>query len=65
MDIGPKTSEIFTKIIYKAKTLLWNGPPGVFEIDAFSKGTQAMLEAFNIATKLRSTTIIGKIKFKF
>ena len=44
-DIGPDTIKNFTSIIKKAKTLLWNGPVGAFEIEAFSKGTQAIAKA--------------------
>jgi phosphoglycerate kinase len=44
-DIGPDTIKNFTAIIKKAKTILWNGPVGAFEIEAFSKGTQAIAKA--------------------
>lgn len=44
-DIGPETIEIFTQLIKKAKTILWNGPVGAFEIEAFSHGTQGLAEA--------------------
>jgi phosphoglycerate kinase len=44
-DIGPDTIKILTGIIKKAKTILWNGPIGAFEVDAFSKGTQAIAKA--------------------
>ena len=45
MDIGPKTIKKFQKIIKDARTIIWNGPMGVFEIDAFSKGTMAVAGA--------------------
>ena len=45
VDIGPKTIEAFTAIIATAKTIVWNGPLGVFEIDAFAKGTIRIAEA--------------------
>lgn len=45
VDIGPDTIKLFTSIIKKAKTILWNGPVGAFEIEAFSKGTQAIAKA--------------------
>jgi phosphoglycerate kinase len=44
-DIGPDTIATFTSIIKKAKTILWNGPVGAFEIDDFAKGTQAIAKA--------------------
>lgn len=44
-DIGPDTIKHFTSIIKKAKTILWNGPIGAFEIDEFAKGTQAIAKA--------------------
>ncbi|MBN1684577.1 MAG: phosphoglycerate kinase [Gammaproteobacteria bacterium] len=45
VDIGPETVDQFTAIIKKAKTILWNGPVGAFEIDAFAKGTKAIADA--------------------
>ncbi len=44
-DVGPDTIKIFVSMIKKAKTILWNGPIGAFEIDAFAKGTQAIAKA--------------------
>lgn len=44
LDIGPKTVEVFSKAISSAKTVIWNGPMGVFEIPKFSKGTFAITE---------------------
>ncbi len=45
LDIGPATSLLFSEVLYDAKTIIWNGPMGVFEIDAFSRGTLAMVSA--------------------
>ncbi|MBU1927000.1 MAG: phosphoglycerate kinase, partial [Gammaproteobacteria bacterium] len=45
LDIGPETQEIYTSIIKKAKTILWNGPVGAFEAEPFSKGTEAIAKA--------------------
>lgn len=45
MDIGPKTIELFSDSIKNAGTVVWNGPMGVFEFDAFAKGTKAMAQA--------------------
>ena len=56
VDIGPETVTLFKAEIAKAKTILWNGPPGIFEIPEFSAGTEAIAEAM-AATD--ATTIIG------
>ena len=56
LDIGPKTRELFASKIADAKTVVWNGPVGVFEMDAFSAGTRAVAEAL---TKIDATTVIG------
>jgi len=45
MDCGPKSMELFAEKIKSAKTVVWNGPAGVFEFDTFSKGTKALLDA--------------------
>lgn len=57
VDIGPKTIERFQAVIAKAKTVVWNGPLGVFEIKAFSNGTRRIAEA--IAQLKNTTTVIG------
>ncbi len=56
LDIGPKTRELFGEEIKNAKTVVWNGPMGVFEMPAFAKGTQAIAEYMSQCT---GTTIIG------
>ena len=56
LDIGPKTIEIFRKEIAQAATIVWNGPVGVFEIDAFAKGTIAVAQAL---AESKAITIIG------
>lgn len=43
LDIGPATSMLFNEALYNAKTIVWNGPMGVFEVDAFSRGTLSMV----------------------
>lgn len=43
LDIGPATSLLYSAVLYDAKTIIWNGPLGVFEMDAFSRGTMAMV----------------------
>ncbi len=45
LDIGPETSMLYSKILSQSRTILWNGPVGVFEIDRFSGGTKALAEA--------------------
>ena len=59
VDIGPATTAAFEKILLGAKTIVWNGPVGVFEIDATAKGTIAVAEALAKATAAGATTIIG------
>jgi phosphoglycerate kinase len=45
LDIGPASCELFAKALAGAKTIVWNGPMGVFEMDAFAKGTEAVARA--------------------
>lgn len=59
VDIGPHTVEFFSEHISKAKTVFWNGPMGIFEMEAFSKGSFAIAEAMAEATKNGTVTIIG------
>ena len=56
MDIGPRTIELFETELRKSKTIIWNGPVGVFEFSKFSKGTEAMA---NVLAGLDATTVIG------
>lgn len=56
LDIGEKTREIFSKVIREAKTVVWNGPMGVFEMPNFAKGTFALAEAMS---ECSGTTIVG------
>ncbi len=58
MDIGPKTIALFTSYIAKAKTVVWNGPVGVFEFPRFAEGTRAVATALT-TIKDQATTIIG------
>lgn len=59
LDIGPKTVELFSKIVLCSKTIVWNGPMGVFERDAYAKGTKAVAEAMAKATDAGAVTVIG------
>jgi phosphoglycerate kinase len=58
-DCGPKSRELFAAAIKKSKTIIWNGPVGVFEFDIFAAGTKAVADAIVEATKAGATTIIG------
>lgn len=59
LDIGPKTIEFFAKELDDAKTVVWNGPMGVFEMPNFAKGTIAIAEVLVKATEKGAKTIIG------
>ena len=59
LDIGPKTREIFANAIKGAKTILWNGPAGVFEFDTFDKGSRAIADAVVEATKNGAFSLVG------
>ncbi|HOP50111.1 MAG TPA: phosphoglycerate kinase [Ignavibacteriales bacterium] len=59
MDIGPKSIELFKDAIINAKTIVWNGPMGVFEFDNFAIGTNAIAQALVEATAKGAITIIG------
>jgi phosphoglycerate kinase len=56
LDIGPKTVEAYSKALADAKTVVWNGPMGVFEIDAFAQGTIGVAQA---VAGVNGTTIVG------
>ena len=59
LDIGPKTRELFGKVILDSKTILWNGPMGVFEMESFNKGTKAIAEYVAEATRNGAFSLIG------
>ncbi|KAI5788160.1 3-phosphoglycerate kinase [Pyronema domesticum] len=59
LDCGEKSRELFKQAISEAKTILWNGPPGVFEFDKFANGTKATLDAAVEAAEKGTTVIIG------
>ena len=59
MDIGPKTRELFASVIKGSKTILWNGPCGVFEFDTFAEGSKAIAMAIADATKTGAFSLIG------
>ena len=59
LDSGAKTSEEYVNALKGAKTVIWNGPMGVFEFDAFAKGTEAVARAVAQATKEGAVSIVG------
>ncbi len=59
LDIGPKAIEAYKKVILDSKTILWNGPMGVFEFEAFSDGTFSVAQAVADATKKGAYSLIG------
>jgi len=56
LDIGPESAEIFARALADARTVFWNGPMGVFEVDAFAAGTRAVADAL---TKVDGLTVVG------
>ncbi len=59
LDAGPKSRELFAQAIGRAKTIVWNGPAGVFEVDKFAEGTKAMADAIAKATANGAVTVVG------
>jgi phosphoglycerate kinase len=59
VDIGPATAKSFGEVIRSARTVLWNGPMGIFEIEDFSHGTRAVAEAVVDATERGAYTVVG------
>ncbi|GGG68468.1 phosphoglycerate kinase [Corynebacterium pelargi] len=59
LDVGPETVERFKKVLVESKTIFWNGPMGVFEFEAFSKGTKGLAEAIIEATEQGAFSVVG------
>jgi phosphoglycerate kinase len=59
LDAGPKSRELFRTTVLEAKTILWNGPPGVFEFPAFAEGSKSLLDANIEAAKNGAVVIVG------
>ncbi len=59
LDIGPQSRQVFSKVIEDSKTILWNGPMGVFEMEKFEKGTKAIADAIVRATAKGAFSLIG------
>jgi phosphoglycerate kinase len=59
LDVGPKSVEAFNAVIEKANTIVWNGPPGVFEFEKFAGATRSMADAIVAATARGAVTVVG------
>ncbi|HTI60972.1 phosphoglycerate kinase [Mucilaginibacter sp.] len=59
LDIGPGSIKVFSKVVEESKTILWNGPMGVFEMEKFEKGTKAIADAVVKATEGGAFSLIG------
>ena len=59
LDIGAESIKIFSQVIENSKTILWNGPMGVFEMEKFAKGTKAIAEATAKATSKGAFSLVG------
>jgi len=59
LDAGPKSIELYRTAILASKTIIWNGPPGVFEFDKFAGATKAMADAVAEATAKGAITVVG------
>jgi phosphoglycerate kinase len=59
LDVGPESEKLFAEAIKSSKTILWNGPTGVFEFDNFSGGSRAVGEAIVEATKNGAFSLVG------
>jgi phosphoglycerate kinase len=59
LDVGPETNKKFAEVLAKSKTILWNGPLGVFELETFSKGTIALGNAIVSATENGAFSLVG------
>jgi phosphoglycerate kinase len=59
LDIGPQSEKLFSDIVRQSKTILWNGPAGVFEFEKFSHGTKAIAETIAEATSKGAYSLIG------
>lgn len=59
LDVGPESEKVFSEVIKNSKTILWNGPVGVFEFDNFDKGSRAVSDAIVEATKNGAFSLVG------
>ena len=58
LDCGPKSNALFSEVIARAKVVVWNGPAGVFEFEAFSRGTRNLMDAVVAVTKVRGKEVL-------
>ncbi len=59
LDIGPESAKAFAGVLARAKAIVWNGPMGVFEMEPFSRGTEAVARAVAQATQAGATSVVG------
>ncbi len=59
LDVGPKTNEVFAEVLAGSKTILWNGPVGVFEMEKFAEGTKALGQSIAKATQNGAFSLVG------
>ncbi|WGF93459.1 phosphoglycerate kinase [Aequorivita marisscotiae] len=59
LDVGPETNQIFAQVLLNSKTILWNGPVGVFEMDKFAEGTKALGKNIAKATEKGAFSLVG------
>ena len=59
LDIGPKSIDVFSDLILSSKTIIWNGPMGVFEMDKFAAGTKGIAKAIAKATAKGAFSLVG------
>ena len=59
LDVGPESRQLFAEVIARAKTIIWNGPPGVFEFDRFAESTRNMAEAIASVTAAGAVSVVG------
>jgi phosphoglycerate kinase len=59
LDAGPRSRELFAAVIARSRTIVWNGPAGVFEVDKFAEGTKSMADAIAKATAAGAVTVVG------
>ncbi len=60
LDAGPASQRIFDEVVNSSKTILWNGPLGVFELETFSKGTIALGNSIDRATQNGAFSLVGE-----